>query len=92
MRVGKVNTAEGVSRNDLCALCLLFVHPLVFIPRRLARQRGVQINKMICVLCLYQENALRSLRALRLIFFILGGRRDFYNFPSKNKTEKQGFE
>jgi hypothetical protein len=24
--------AEGLSTNDLCALCLLFVHPLVFIP------------------------------------------------------------
>jgi hypothetical protein len=23
---------QGLSRNDLCALCLLFVHPLVFIP------------------------------------------------------------
>jgi hypothetical protein len=28
----KVKTAKGLSRNDLCALCLLFVHPLVFIP------------------------------------------------------------
>jgi hypothetical protein len=28
----KVKMAEGLSRNDLCALCLLFVHPLVFIP------------------------------------------------------------
>jgi len=27
----KINTARGLSRNDLCALCLLFVHPLVFI-------------------------------------------------------------
>jgi len=24
---------EGPSRNDLWALCLLFVHPLVFVPR-----------------------------------------------------------
>jgi len=23
---------QGTSRNDLCALCLLFVHPLVSIP------------------------------------------------------------
>jgi len=23
---------EGLSRNDLCALCLLFVHPLAFNP------------------------------------------------------------
>jgi len=28
----KVNTAKGLSRKDLCALCLLFVHPLVFNP------------------------------------------------------------
>ena len=27
----KINTARGLSRNDLCDLCLLFVHPLVFI-------------------------------------------------------------
>jgi len=28
----KVKTAKGLSRNDLCALGLLFVPPLVFIP------------------------------------------------------------
>jgi hypothetical protein len=28
----KVNTAKGLSRKALCALCLLFVHPFVFIP------------------------------------------------------------
>jgi len=28
----KVKTAKGLSRNDLCALCFLFVHPLVSIP------------------------------------------------------------
>jgi len=28
----KVNTAKGRSGNDLCALYLLFVHPLVYIP------------------------------------------------------------
>jgi hypothetical protein len=28
----KVKTAKGLSRNDLCVLCFLFVHPLVFIP------------------------------------------------------------
>jgi hypothetical protein len=30
----KIKTAKGLSRNDLCALCFLFVHPLVFIPGR----------------------------------------------------------
>jgi hypothetical protein len=29
----RLNTAKGLSRNDLCALCLLCVHPLVFNPR-----------------------------------------------------------
>jgi hypothetical protein len=28
----KVKNTKGLSRGDLCALCLLFVHPLVFIP------------------------------------------------------------
>jgi len=43
---------------------------------------------MICVFCPYPEKALRSLRTLRLIFFILGGRRDFYNFLSNKKTPR----
>jgi hypothetical protein len=29
----KVNTAKGLSRNDLCVLCLLFVPPLILNPR-----------------------------------------------------------
>jgi hypothetical protein len=29
---GRSIRPRGVSENDLCALCLLFVHPLVFIP------------------------------------------------------------
>ena len=37
-------------------------------PRRIERQRGVHIDKMNCVFCLYQEKALRSLRTLRFIF------------------------
>jgi len=28
-----VKTAKGLSGNDLCALCFLFVHSLVFIPQ-----------------------------------------------------------
>jgi hypothetical protein len=28
----KVKNTKGLSRDDLCALCFLFVHPLVFIP------------------------------------------------------------
>ena len=37
-------------------------------PRRIERQRGVPIHKRLCVFCLSQEKALRSLRTLRLIF------------------------
>jgi len=29
----EVQNSQGLSRNDLCALCFLFVHPLVSIPR-----------------------------------------------------------
>jgi hypothetical protein len=28
----KAKTVKGLPRNALCALCLLFAHPLVFIP------------------------------------------------------------
>jgi hypothetical protein len=30
----KVKTAKGLSRNDLCDLCFLFVHPFVSMPGR----------------------------------------------------------
>ncbi|KPK91266.1 MAG: hypothetical protein AMJ94_07615, partial [Deltaproteobacteria bacterium SM23_61] len=30
----KIKMAKGFSGNDLCALCFLFVHPLVSIPAR----------------------------------------------------------
>jgi len=64
----KVKTAKGHSRNDLCALCLLIRSSSCLHPRRIERQRGVHIDKMIRVFCLYQDKALRSLRTLRLIF------------------------
>ena len=28
----KVKNTKGLSKDDLCALCFLFVHPLAFIP------------------------------------------------------------
>jgi hypothetical protein len=30
----KVKTAKRLSRNDFCALCFLFLHPLVSVPGR----------------------------------------------------------
>jgi len=36
----KINTVKDLSRNDLCALCLLFVHPLVFNPGGLKGKEG----------------------------------------------------
>jgi len=81
----KVHTAKGLSRNDLCALRLLFVNPLVFNP---GGSKGKEESLSIKSLrfCPYTEKALRTLRALRLIFFILGGRRDFYNSLRNKKT------
>jgi hypothetical protein len=41
----KVNTAKGLSGNDLCALCPLFVHPLVFNPRGLkGKEESISIK------------------------------------------------
>jgi hypothetical protein len=53
--------------------------------RRIERQRGVHIHKMIYIFCLYKEKARRSLRTLRLIFFLPRVRRDFYNFLNHKK-------
>jgi hypothetical protein len=53
--------AKGLSRNDLCALCLLFVHPFVFNPRGLkSKEESISIQgfvffvftqKKLCDLC-----------------------------------------
>jgi hypothetical protein len=51
------------------------------------RQRGVHFYEVVYVFCPYPEKALRSLRTLRLIFFFLAERGDFYNFLRKNKKE-----
>jgi hypothetical protein len=47
----------------------------------------MKFHKMIHVFNILEENPLRSLRTLRLIFFFISGeRRSFYNFLSnKNK-------
>jgi len=60
-RSRKVNTAKGISKNDLCALCLLFVHPLVFNPRgSKGKEESISIKgfvvfaftkKKLCGLC-----------------------------------------
>jgi hypothetical protein len=64
----KDNTAKGLSGNDLCAFCFLFVHPLVSIPGRpKGKEEFISIQGFV-FFCLYQEKALRSLRTLRLIF------------------------
>ena len=60
----KVNTGKRLSRNDLCALCLLFVHPLVFIPGgSKGKEESISIQRFVffvfnkkklcdlCVLC-----------------------------------------
>jgi hypothetical protein len=57
----KVKTAKGLSRNDLCVLCFLFVHPLVFIPGGSKGKQGsisikgfvffVFPKKKLCDLC-----------------------------------------
>jgi hypothetical protein len=41
----KVKTAKGLSRNDLCVLCVLFVHPLVFIPGRSKAKEEPKLKK-----------------------------------------------
>ncbi len=60
----KVKTAKGLSRNDLCALCFLCVHPLVFIRGgSKGKEESVSIKRFVffvftkkklcdlCVLC-----------------------------------------
>ena len=55
----EVNTAEGLSRNDLCVLCLLFVPPLIFNPRgSKGKEESISIKyffvfakKKLCGLC-----------------------------------------
>ncbi len=55
----KVNTAKGLSRTDLCVLCLLFVPPLIFNPRgSRGKEESISIKyffvftkKKLCGLC-----------------------------------------
>jgi hypothetical protein len=57
----KVKTRKDLSRNDLCVLCFLFVHPLVSIPGRPKGKEGsisikgfvflVFPKKKLCDLC-----------------------------------------
>jgi hypothetical protein len=59
---------EGLSRTHLCALCLLFIHLLVFNPGGSRGKEESLSIKGLVFFCLYRGKALRSLRALRLIF------------------------
>jgi hypothetical protein len=57
----KVNTAKGLSRNALCVLCFLFVHPLAFVPEgSKGKEESISIEgfvffvfteKKLCDLC-----------------------------------------
>jgi hypothetical protein len=79
----KINTAKGLSRKDLCALCLLFVHPLVFNPGgSKGREESISVEKFVFLV--FTRKKLCGLCVLcgSIIFLILGGRRDFYYFPS----------
>jgi hypothetical protein len=79
----KVKMAKGLSRNDLCALCLLFVHPLVFIPGgSKGKEESIPI-KGLCFLSFPRKSSAISAYSAVDFFFLLGGRRDFYNFLSK---------
>jgi len=61
-------------------------------PRKTERQRGIHIHKRICVFCLSQEKALRSLRTLRLIFSSSSeGEETFIISQSNEKGEDLGF-
>ena len=81
----KVKTAEEFSRNDLCALRPLFVHPLVFIPGgSKGKEESISIQgflffaftkKKLCDLCVLCGS----------FFFILGGGRGFYSFLNNKK-------
>jgi hypothetical protein len=83
----KVKTAKGLSRNDLCVLCFLFVHPLVFIPGGSKGKEG-SISIKGFVFFVFPKKKLCDLCGSAVdFFFLLGGRRDFYNFLSKNIKE-----
>jgi hypothetical protein len=59
-----VKNTKGLSKDDLCALCFLFVHPLVFIPEgSKGKEESIFIKRFVvlvftkkklcglCVLC-----------------------------------------
>jgi len=59
---------QGALRERSLRSLLPLRSPSCLDPRKTERQRGVHIHTRICVFCLYQEKARRSLRTLRLIF------------------------
>jgi len=75
--------AKRLSRTALCALCFLFVHPLVSIPGRSKGKEG-SISIKGFSFFVFTEKKLCDLCGLcGSFFFLLGGRRDFNNFLSK---------
>jgi hypothetical protein len=54
---------QGLSRNDLCALCFLFVHPLVSIPQRPKGKEG-SISIKGFVFSVFTKKKLCDLRVL----------------------------
>jgi hypothetical protein len=53
----KVKTAEGLSRNDLCVLRLLFFHPLVLIPGGSKGKEEPIFKKLILFLSLPRKSS-----------------------------------
>jgi hypothetical protein len=82
----KVKTAKGLSRNDLCALRLLFVHPLVFLPGGSKRKEESMSTKGFVFFSLPKKSSAISAYSAVDFFFLLEGRRDFYDFLS-NKID-----
>jgi hypothetical protein len=67
--------AKKFSGNDLCALCFLFVHPLVFNPRESKGKAGSISIEAFVFLYLTRKNSAASAYSA-VDFFILGERRD----------------
>jgi hypothetical protein len=57
---GKVNTAKWLSGKDLCALALLFVHPLVFNARGSKGKEESLFIKWVSLLSLPRKSSVVS--------------------------------
>ena len=75
--------AKGLSSNDLCALCLLFVHPLVFMPGgSKGKEKSISIEEF--VFFVFTKKKLCDLSALcgDILFRITSCRRSSPGPPS----------